>query len=376
MKKLLFLYNTHAGKGLLKSRLAAVQDALAADWDVTIHPTRGAGDATAVAAARAGEFDRIVCSGGDGTLHEVVAGLMGLENRPEVGYIPAGTTNDFAKNLSLPRGMEAMARVAAAGVPRPVDIGSFNDRYFIYVAAFGAFTDVAYSTPQPVKNIFGHLAYVLEGATRLGSIQAYPLTVEHDGGVEEGGFCYGMVSNTVSVGGFKGMPAEPVRLDDGLFEVVLVRQPQNPLQLQAVIKALLTMSPDEGGLVTSFRTSRLRVACGQELPWTLDGEFGGAPAVAEIVNRQKAVTNVYGKSGRPLRPPGWAGDSGGVRGLRAGAGTRPYGSALMKELVQKCRGGPCGRPAGLGTLAECGCRGRGQAPPLRVCGKGSISRKM
>ena len=151
MKKLLFLYNTHAGKGLLKSRLAAVQDALAADWDVTIHPTRGAGDATAVAAARAGEFDRIVCSGGDGTLHEVVAGLMGRENRPEVGYIPAGTTNDFAKNLSLPRGMEAMARVAAAGVPRPVDIGSFNDRYFIYVAAFGAFTDVAYSTPQPVK---------------------------------------------------------------------------------------------------------------------------------------------------------------------------------------------------------------------------------
>ena len=121
MKKLLFLYNTHAGKGLLKSRLAAVQDALAAaGWDVTIHPTQGAGDATAVAAARAGEFDRIVCSGGDGTLHEVVAGLMGLENRPEVGYIPAGTTNDFAKNLSLPRGMEAMARVAAAGVPRPV----------------------------------------------------------------------------------------------------------------------------------------------------------------------------------------------------------------------------------------------------------------
>ena len=293
MKKLLFLYNTHAGKGLLKSRLAAVQDALAAaGWDVTIHPTQGAGDATAVAAARAGEFDRIVCSGGDGTLHEVVAGLMGLENRPEVGYIPAGTTNDFAKNLSLPRGMEAMARVAAAGVPRPVDIGSFNDRYFIYVAAFGAFTDVAYSTPQPVKNIFGHLAYVLEGATRLGSIQAYPLTVEHDGGVEEGGFCYGMVSNTVSVGGFKGMPAEPVRLDDGLFEVVLVRQPQNPLQLQAVIKALLTMSPDEGGLVTSFRTSRLRVACGQELPWTLDGEFGGAPAVAEIVNRQKAVNGI------------------------------------------------------------------------------------
>ena len=177
MKKLLFIYNVHAGKGLLKSRLAAVLDCFVrAGWDVSVHPTQGAGDATAVAAERAGAFDRIVCSGGDGTLHEVVTGLMTQETRPAVGYIPAGTTNDFAKNLSLPRGMEAMARAAAAGCPRPVDIGRFNDRFFIYVAAFGAFTDVAYNTPQPFKNLFGHLAYVLEGATRLSSIQAYPMT--------------------------------------------------------------------------------------------------------------------------------------------------------------------------------------------------------
>ena len=294
--QVLLILNPAAGKKKARTGLCDIVEGFCrADCQVTVFTTLRAGHAARLAAEYAPSHDLIVCCGGDGTLHEVVTGLMEIERRPEVGYIPAGTTNDFAKNLSLPRGMEAMARVAAAGVPRPVDIGSFNDRYFIYVAAFGAFTDVAYSTPQPVKNIFGHLAYVLEGATRLGSIQAYPLTVEHDGGVEEGGFCYGMVSNTVSVGGFKGMPAEPVRLDDGLFEVVLVRQPQNPLQLQAVIKALLTMSPDEGGLVTSFRTSRLRVACGQELPWTLDGEFGGAPAVAEIVNRQKAVTIVYGK---------------------------------------------------------------------------------
>ena len=295
MKKLLFIYNTHAGKGQLRSRLAAVQEALTAEWDVTVHPTRGAGDAAAVAAARAGEFDRIVCAGGDGTLQEVVNGLMAGECRPEVGYIPAGTTNDFAKNLSLPQGLEAMARTAAAGVPRPVDVGRFNDKHFIYVAAFGAFTDVAYNTPQSVKSVFGHLAYVLEGATRLGSIQSYPLTAEHDGGVETGGYCYGMVSNTVSVGGFKGTPAQPVALDDGIFEVVLVRQPQNPLQLQAIIKALLTMSPDEGGLVTSYRTSRLKITCERELPWTLDGEFGGSPAAAEIVNCRRAVSIVYGK---------------------------------------------------------------------------------
>ena len=275
MKKLLFIYNTHAGKGLLKSRLAAVLEELARDWDVTVHPTRGAGDAAELAARRAGEFDRIVCGGGDGTLHEVVNGLMALppEARPEVGYIPAGTTNDFSRNLSLPRGMEAMARTAAAG----------------------AFTDVSYNTPQPVKNLLGRTAYMLESVTRIASIQSYPLTVEHDGGVEAGGYCYGMVSNTVSVGGFKGTPAQPVALDDGIFEVVLVRQPENPIQLQAVIRALLTMSPDEGGLVTSYRTSRLKITCEQELPWTLDGEFGGAPKTAEILNCQKAVSIVYGK---------------------------------------------------------------------------------
>ena len=296
MKKLLFIYNIHAGKGQLKSKLPAVLEALTqAGWDVTIHPTQGPGDATATALARAGEFERIVCAGGDGTLHEVAAGLMALPRRPEVGYIPAGTTNDFSKNLSLPRGMEAIARTAAAGVPRPVDIGRFNDRYFIYVAAFGAFTDVSYNTPQPFKNLFGHLAYVLEGATRLSSIQAYPLRVEHDRGVEEGDFCYGMVSNTISVGGFRGAPAEAVKLDDGLFECILVRLPQTPAQLQAVIRALLQMAPDENGLVVSLHTSHLHITCPEALPWTLDGEYGGAPRTAEIQNCRQALSIVYGE---------------------------------------------------------------------------------
>lgn len=296
MKKLLFIYNAYAGKGQVKTRLPAMLDLFTkVGWQVTAHPTQGAGDAAAVAARLGGEFDRIICAGGDGTLHEVVTGLMEREDRPEIGYVPAGTTNDFAKNLHLPRGMENMARTAAAGIPRPVDIGRFNERFFIYVAAFGAFTDVAYNTPQPFKSMFGHLAYLLESVTRISSIQSYPLTVEHDGGMEVGGYCYGMVSNTVSVGGFKGMPTQPVELDDGIFEVILVRQPQNPLQLQAIIKALLTMSPDDQGLVTSYRTSRLKITCPNALPWTLDGEFGGAPKTAEIENCQKAVRIVYGR---------------------------------------------------------------------------------
>ena len=297
MKKLLFIYNTHAGKGALRGRLVPVLDALTEAWDVTVHPTRGAGDAAATARARAAEFDRIVCAGGDGTLHEVVNGLMALppEARPEVGYIPAGTTNDFAKNLSLPKTLEELAATAAAGVPRPVDVGRFNSSHFIYVAAFGAFTDVAYSTPQAAKSLLGHAAYMLESITRIASIQSYPLTVEHDAGVEVGSYCYGMVSNTISVGGFKGMPTQPVELDDGIFEVVLVRQPQNPIQLQAIIRALLTMSPDEGGLVTSYRTGRLKITCDRALPWTLDGEFGGDHAQVEIENCQKAVAIVHGQ---------------------------------------------------------------------------------
>lgn len=297
MDKLLFLYNLHAGKGMLRGKLAPILDALTEHWDVTVHPTRGPGDAAAVAHDRAGEFQRIVCSGGDGTLHEVVNGLMTLPEgaRPQVGYIPAGTTNDFAKNLSLPGTLNEAAVVAAAGVPRPVDIGSFNEKNFIYIAAFGAFTDVAYNTPQQVKNVFGHLAYVMEGATRLGSIQPHPMTVEHDGGSITDSFCYGMVSNTISVGGFKGTPAQPVALDDGLFEVALVRQPQNPLQLQGIFKALANMAPDEGGLVTCFRTGKLTLTSQEDLDWTLDGEFGGSCRRTEIVNHKRAVTIVYGK---------------------------------------------------------------------------------
>ena len=185
MKKLLFIYNLHAGKGALRGRLSPILDELTAEWDVTVHPTRGPGDATTVARDRAGEFDRIVCSGGDGTLHEVVSGLMELpkEARPTVGYIPAGTTNDFAKNLELPRTLEELAAVAAAGVPRPVDVGKFNDADFLYVAAFGAFTDLAYTTPQQAKNLLGHMAYVLPSVTRLGTIQPHSMTIEYDDGI-------------------------------------------------------------------------------------------------------------------------------------------------------------------------------------------------
>lgn len=297
MRQMLFLYNPTAGKGRARDHLATVTEAFTrSGWLVTVYPTQGKGDAAALAAElEGGPFERVVCCGGDGTLHEVVEGLMALKERPVVGYIPAGSTNDFAQNLSLPRSYGKMALTAAAGAPRPCDVGRFNDRCFIYVAAFGAFTDVAYDTPQEFKNMFGHLAYLLEGIARLPAIKSYRLTVEHDGGTVEDEFIFGMVSNTVSVGGVKGLTGRDVKLDDGLFEVVLIKRPERPGDLQSVLRSFLQQSPDERGRVVGFRTSRLKVTCGEELPWTLDGEYGGAPRAARIENCPGAVTIVHGK---------------------------------------------------------------------------------
>lgn len=297
MKKLLFLYNPHAGKGQIRLHLAGILNVFAkAGYLTTVWPTRGPADATWAAAHLGARFDRIICCGGDGTLNETVTGLLTLENPPALGYIPAGTTNDFAKNLSLPQDMEGAARMAATGVLHPCDMGRFNERAFVYVAAFGAFTDVSYGTPQPFKNAFGHLAYLVEAATRLGSLmKGYHLAVTHSGVTFEGDFLYGMVSNTVSVGGFQMFPPSEVALDDGQFEVVLVRQPKNPVELQAALFSLARQSADQSDQILAFHASHLAVASPEALPWTLDGEYGGSPRAVEIQNLPKALTLVWGK---------------------------------------------------------------------------------
>lgn len=296
MKKLLFIFNAYAGKGRVRTHLATLVDGfIKAGWDVTIHATQGTGDAAAVTAARAGEFDRIVCAGGDGTLHEVVDGLLRQAHRPEIAYIPAGTTNDCSKNLGLPRGMEQCGRVAAAGTPRAIDAGRFNDTHFVYVGAFGAFTDLPYSTPQSAKSVFGHLAYLAGVGVRLPSIRAYSLKVEYDGGVIEDSFSFGMVTNTIHAGGFKIGSASRVALDDGLFEVALVHQPKSPAHWQGIISALLHMEPDSQGMVRMLRTSHLKITYPEPLPWTLDGEFGGEHTVVEIENCRQAVTVIHGR---------------------------------------------------------------------------------
>ena len=294
MKKLLFVYNPRAGKEMLKPRLSDVLDIFVkAGYEVTVHPTQAYRDAYyQIKEYEVGKYDLIACSGGDGTIDEVATGMMkrremGKDVVP-VGYIPAGTTNDFAKSLHIPRKPLAAADNAVKGVPFPCDIGKFNDSVFVYIAAFGIFTDVSYETDQAVKNELGHMAYILEGAKRIFNIPSYKIKVEHDGEVIEDEFIFGMVTNSRSVGGFSNMVGKNIVFDDGLFEVTLIKTPKNPIALQEIIAALLIEQVDTKHMYT-FKTKKITFDSVEEIPWTLDGEFGGEQDYVEIENVQKAM---------------------------------------------------------------------------------------
>ena len=294
MKKLLFVYNPRAGKEMLKPRLSDVLDIFVkAGYEVTVHPTQAYRDAYyQIKEYEVVKYDLIACSGGDGTIDEVATGMMkrremGKDVVP-VGYIPAGTTNDFAKSLHIPRKPLAAADNAVKGVPFPCDIGKFNDSVFVYIAAFGIFTDVSYETDQAVKNVLGHMAYILEGAKRIFNIPSYKIKVEHDGEVIEDEFIFGMVTNSRSVGGFSNMVGKNIVFDDGLFEVTLIKTPKNPIALQEIIAALLIEQVDTKHMYT-FKTKKITFDSVEEIPWTLDGEFGGEQDYVEIENVQKAM---------------------------------------------------------------------------------------
>ena len=294
MKKLLFVYNPRAGKEMLKPRLSDVLDIFVkAGYEVTVHPTQAYRDAYyQIKEYEVGKYDLIACSGGDGTIDEVATGMMkrremGKDVVP-VGYIPAGTTNDFAKSLHIPRKPLAAADNAVKGVPFPCDIGKFNDSVFVYIAAFGIFTDVSYETDQAVKNVLGHMAYIFEGAKRIFNIPSYKIKVEHDGEVIEDEFIFGMVTNSRSVGGFSNMVGKNIVFDDGLFEVTLIKTPKNPIALQEIIAALLIEQVDTKHMYT-FKTKKITFDSVEEIPWTLDGEFGGEQDYVEIENVQKAM---------------------------------------------------------------------------------------
>ena len=298
MKKLLYIYNPAAGRKTAKASLSDVLEVFARQgYEITVHPTQARGDAAETARKLGPGCDRVVCCGGDGTLNETVRGVLALPEavRPVLGYIPAGTTNDFSRTLELPKTVPELAETAGAGIPRAIDVGQAQDSLFTYVAAFGLFTDVSYSTPQANKNLLGHLAYVLEGAGRLANIPSYHMKVNADGGREvEGDFIYGMVGNTVSVGGLVNLPRDKVRLDDGLFEVILIRQPKTPKDWQSILTALTTLEVTEDGAVTGFAAGEVTFACDVPVAWTVDGEFGGEQAVTTIHNKAQAIAMACG----------------------------------------------------------------------------------
>lgn len=290
MKDVLFIINPKSGKSGIRSKLLEITDIFVkAQFDLTIYISQKAGDAREKVKKEDGKYDLVVCSGGDGTLDEVISGMMECEEKCAVGYIPAGSTNDFANSLHIPKEMIAAANRIVEDNPFSCDIGEFNDDYFVYIAAFGLFTDVSYETKQDVKNILGHLAYILEGVKKLTAIKSCHCEITANGVEISGDFIYGMVTNSISVGGFKNITGKHVHLDDGVFEVTLIRMPQSLVELQEIIAAVIKQTPDDKYFY-QFRTSHVTMSFGEEVPWTLDGEYGGDHGQVEIHNRKQALT--------------------------------------------------------------------------------------
>ncbi len=296
-KKMLFVLNPLSGKGTIKNHILHIVNIFTQNgWDVTVRPTQDKNDAFEYVYSHGAEYDMLVISGGDGTLNEGICGLMAIERdkRPTIGYIPTGTTNDFASNMNISKNAKKAAMDIMKGHPYNCDIGLFNDKNFIYVAAFGAFTNVAYETPQQNKNVLGHAAYLLEGAKSLINLKPVSMKVLYDGGQFEGEYIYGMVSNTNYLGGVKAEKAFKAQLNDGLFEVILVKNPKNVIETQDILSRLVRQDLSSDAFVV-FRTDKIKFVSDAPVQWTLDGEFGGAVTEASVINEKQAITLALGR---------------------------------------------------------------------------------
>jgi YegS/Rv2252/BmrU family lipid kinase len=256
----------------------------------TVYYTQGPGEATQLVLAHAAEYDCVVCVGGDGTLSETVAGLAQLPAPPPLGYIPQGTANDVAVSLKIPKNSVKAAKLITRGNVIRQDVGSFNENdYFTYIAAFGAFTEVSYETPRESKQVLGHLAYVLQGVSHLPKITPCHTTVEFEGGVIKEDLIFGGVSNTKSVGGIVKLKKLGIELNDGLFEVTLVRNPTNVLEMNKIVSDVLTQN-FSGGQVMMFQSKRVKFTFDKPVKWTRDGEAGGA-------HREVMLENLHARIG-------------------------------------------------------------------------------
>ena len=288
-KRMLFFLNPNAGHTEIRAHLMDVLDIFTrAGYDVTVHPTARPGEMAELIAAEGGRYDCITVTGGDGTVNEAVSGLMRLDCPPPLGYLPGGTVNDVAATLHLPKNPLEAAAVVVNGRETRIDLGQFNGRWFAYVAAFGAFTDVAYATAQSDKRLLGRMAYLLRGVMSLGEIRPIRVRASSPERTIEDNVILGLVASTTSVGGFQAPPISGVSLSDGLSEVILVREITTMAELNAVAASVLRREFD-GEFFYKFQTSRIEFEFDEEIPWTLDGEFGGSVRRAEIRNRQRAL---------------------------------------------------------------------------------------
>ena len=289
MKKMLFLLNPCAG---MKKANKVLTDILAlfnrADFDVCTYITAGPKDAIDAVKRLAPGMDLVVCCGGDGTFNETVTGLLEGGLDIPIGYIPAGSTNDFAHSLQLSTDPLTAARQIVNGAPQPLDVGLFGDSYFSYVASFGAFTKASYTTPQNVKNALGHTAYMLEGIRELSQIRKIPVRLELDGELLADDYLFGAICNSTSLGGILTLDPNQVDMGDGLFEVLLVRAPRDLGEIAECIAAVQKQQYN-CRMLTFRSTKQVKVYTDTDISWTLDGEKAQDCNNVTIANLHHAI---------------------------------------------------------------------------------------
>ena len=288
MKKLLLIVNPRAGMGRIKNSLLKVVEVLSgAGYEITVKPTEKPLDATRIAADADSSYGTVVCCGGDGTLNETITGLLQNKNNFDLGYIPCGTLNEWSSGLHIPKNIIKAAEVIAKGNSVTIDIGKFNDRYFAYTASFGAFTESSYSASQDVKNLLGQTAYLFEGIKSLGNIKPIPLEIEANDKIYRGKYIFGAITNSISVGGVVKFDETKIKMNDGLFEVLLIKNPTNLIELQKIVDAILRKDLEGKKNIEFLKASSLKIKSDTPLDWTLDGEH----AVSENETNIEIIPN-------------------------------------------------------------------------------------
>ena len=291
MEKILFVVNPVAGKMMsAKYMMDILRIFNANDALPTVYTTKSSGDAGRYVEANAAGYDRIVCCGGDGTFSEVVSGIIKANVNTPIGYIAAGSTNDLARTLGIPTDIKKAAENAVCGEPFGIDIGNINDsKIFTYVASFGLFTKTSYSTPQELKNILGHLAYLLEGVKELSNIKGYNMTIKTDSETVKGEFIFGAITNSLSIGGVFKYPRSRVSLNDGNFEVMMIKRPKDLVELGNIVASMNSGTFNDKNILF-VQAPKLSVKIDSPCPFTLDGEYGGDYTQMEIENLKEKVT--------------------------------------------------------------------------------------